>query len=298
MLRFFSTSYRLLPLLVASCLCNLVAAFADEGTAVIPDVAATVNASIASDEPNAAKDKLGRLILRDDRPENARGWVVVAKTTFWPLCYEALDHLERARELVSEQETVELANELDKSGAWLKLAASAAMTDGKAGIVQTGELLSEVSEQIRKGEWARSDEETQQLITLAEVCIAKSHVMRAKRSNKNYANEYAGEAKKASTQTTSKEILQGRQQANRAQFRYDLEQSSRHLRVAKTYLDAGAKAGHLKFPETVATELQPLPETGLEQIGPDEADALVPTDEYARFIEQERQRLAKIFAAQ
>lgn len=222
-------------------------------------------AKAASAEETAAavvmkQDAQGRIVYREDRPDVSRGWFVAAKSAFWPLCYEALDRLEATRPLIDQGDAGPLAESFEKCGAWLSLAASAAMTEGKAGITVTAAGFVDTAHLIEDGLYQGNEEQLQNAITLAEICMAKSHLLRAdnidsnpdaltnERPNKPATSEVMKEA--------NREVQIDRNEARQAQYRYDGQQIERHLKVAQTYLTQAASAGKFELSETFTAPIE------------------------------------------
>ncbi len=255
--------------------------------------------ALAEDAPNA-KDKKGRVVLREDRPDDARGWIVVAKSTYWPLCYEALDRLEETRALIGGTDKEELADSLEKNAAWLDLAASAAMTNGQAGITSASNRLSEAAAEIRAGTSKVSDSQLNDMITLGEVCMAKSHILRAFDPDTNYkasrvsANKTANPSKTVSV--SEAQIRKDLVEKEIDQYRYDVNQTTRHLEVAKVYLASAKESGGLVLTEF---DLADLPEISgnekpfqLTDLGD---DLRILADKMLQSVEQHRKSLAAKF---
>ncbi|WP_372720517.1 hypothetical protein [Novipirellula sp.] len=210
-------------------------------------------------------DEKGRTVHREaaERPEDDRGWFIASKATYWPLCYEALDRLEESRALVGQGQNDKLALSLEKNAAWLGLAGSAAMTNGLAGINSCRERLEELAETLRNDKDVPSDQKIHDCITLGELCMAKSHVMRADAPDQaDVEIDQVPSKSKSKTKTTSvtlkeaeKEIRQAQIEARIEQYRYDAGQSVRHLAVAQTYLQEAAKAGGFSVPKSILAEL-------------------------------------------
>ncbi len=202
-----------------------------------------------ADEAASTKDEKARVAVREDRPNDSRGWLIVAKATYWPLCYEALDRLEETRALIGGADKDVLADSLEKNAAWLALAASAAMTNGQAGITSASERLSDAAAEIRPGSSKLTDSQLKDMVTLGEVCIAKSHILRALEPVKNYRADRAGAVKTENPSEQVKiaeaEIRKDKLQRDIDQYTYDLGQTHRHLNVAKTYLENAKESGGL-----------------------------------------------------
>ncbi len=92
-----------------------------------------------------------KLMVRDQRPDTSRGWMVFSKASYWPLCFESLDRIKEAKELIGSDDKEQAADSFDKCAAWLNLAASAAMTDGTAGITEAAELFQDAANAYREG---------------------------------------------------------------------------------------------------------------------------------------------------
>lgn len=176
-----------------------------------------------------------------------RGWVTISKGTYWSLAYESLDRLQEAHKLIGQGKDSELADAFDKCGCWLDMAASAAMTDARSGIIGASERFEEAAVAIRDGSAGSSDAQLNDLVTLGLVCMAKSHVLRAGSADERLGNAQqsaivSGE-KTPFVEEAAKEIRAARLEAGLDQYRYDATQSWRHLQVAQVYLQAAAKDG-------------------------------------------------------
>ncbi|GAA5505201.1 hypothetical protein [Novipirellula caenicola] len=244
-------------------------------------------------------DEKGRAIQRDldERPDETRGWFVVSKATYWPLCYDALDRLEESRSLVGTGQNEKLAHSLEKNAAWLDMAGSAAMTDGHAGINSCRDRLEELAIALRNDEDVPSDQDIHDCITLGELCMAKSHVMRADAPDqadvKIEQKPLKDKPTHASLKEAEKEIRQAQMEARVAQYRYDAGQSVRHLAVAQTYLMEAAKAGGFEVPKTIAAEL-PDPDSFMDREDvTEEYDEMVRPriEEMLTFIDKQRKAL-------
>ena len=202
-----------------------------------------------------------RKMIADQRPDESRGWVIIAKPAYWPLCYESMDRLEEAKALIGTSNGEEAGDALDKCSAWLRLAASAAMTDGTAGIVETADLFQEAAASYREGNpW--SDAELTDLVTLGFLLTAKSHVLRAEDPDRHF-NPGATSAIKASKNQTAgvkeaeKDIAKDRIALAVEQYRYDTVESLRHLAVAQEYLAQAGTVGQFAVDSAIAA---PIPE--------------------------------------
>jgi hypothetical protein len=214
--------------------------------------------ALAEDAPTT-KDNKGREVIREDRPDDSRGWVIVAKASYWPLCYEALDGLEETRALIGGADKAELADALEKNAAWMSLAASAAMTYDKAGITSASDRLTDAASEIRAGSSKLTDSQLNDMVTLGEVCMAKSHILRAGDADMGFKPTRA-----AATQTENPSKLIKIAEADIRkdsvardidQYRYDLTQTRRHLDVAKTYLATAKESGGLVMTKNDLPEL-------------------------------------------
>lgn len=191
-----------------------------------------------------------RSAIRDQRPDESRGWVVVSKQSYWPLCYESLDRIETARALIGSDDRERTADALDKCGAWLRLAASASMTDGTSGVEIAADAFHDAANSIRDESSDWSDAELRDLTTLGLVLMAKSHVLRADAPDQ----EFVAPAKSVTAKVRSSvelknaesDISRENTDRRREQYLYDMIESCRHLNVAQTYLEAAGKAGSFK----------------------------------------------------
>ncbi len=254
---------------------------------------------VTADEPAAKSDAPERKVYHHDRPESERGWVVVSKESYWSLCYESLDRLQETRELIGKASDEEIATALDKDGCWLSLAASAALTDGRSGIVGASELFEEAAEDRLAGGSNWSDGKLNDLVTLGLVCMAKSHVLRANQADESF------KATRASANTTTektddikqieKEINEQSIEQGIAQYRYDMTQSRRHLEVAQVYLEAAAKSGGFKVDDSMLAEIpdfaNDLTPWQLTEFTDDELRPRI--DSMGEFVEATRKTLVK-----
>ncbi len=208
--------------------------------------------------PNPTRQK--RVAVRDQRPDETRGWLVVTKESYWPLCYESLDRIEEARDLIGTDDKEQIADAFEKCGAWLRLAASAAMTEGKSGVADAAFAFQNVANSLRDGSSDWSDAELSDLTTLGLVVMAKSHVLRADAADQEFKAPRASSKPKDPSElvkTAEKEIARENTDRTLAQYRYDTIESQRHLTVAQTYLEAAAKAGPFSLADALTA---PIPE--------------------------------------
>jgi hypothetical protein len=199
-----------------------------------------------ADEPAPQTDSAQREAIRDQRPDASRGWMVVSKDSYWPLCYESLDRIEEARRLIGTDKHEQIADVFEKCGAWLRLAASAAMTEGTAGVSDVAAVFQDAADSLRAGEQEWSKAELNDLTTLGLVLMAKSHLLRAEAPDREYAGQgIVRKSKKPSAivLAAEQEIAAENVAAAIAQYEYDSIETRRHLTVAQTYLDAAAKSG-------------------------------------------------------
>ncbi|QDV43040.1 hypothetical protein Enr13x_28920 [Stieleria neptunia] len=202
-----------------------------------------------------------RPTIRDDRPENLRGWVIVSNSAYWPLCYEALENLTEVREQAASTDRTVLADTLDKCSAWLKLAASAAMVREESRILTIADKMDEVSVRLQDGDTPPTPREIQVLATMGELAIAKSHLIRAtKDPSQRKTSQYLAGKKTLSAKLAAeeKEIRKARIERDRDQYRYDAGQSLRHLTVAQAYLRAVAGQGEIELGELATETIAPL----------------------------------------
>ncbi|MBB3208989.1 hypothetical protein FHS27_004823 [Rhodopirellula rubra] len=215
--------------------------------------AVLLTAVLAASLPLGAEDKPHtppRARIHDPRPEEATGWVVIDKSAFWPLCYEALDQIEVVRSLAGSDDKEPLADAIEKCGAWLNLAASAAMTRGEAGVVDVAEECVRVADRIRDNKVTVAPERIQKLMTLSLLCMAKSHLIRAEDAEQSAPTPDATpRSKQPSTpelREAEREITEARREAAAAKYVYDTEQLRRHVFVSQDYLEAAAKTGDIE----------------------------------------------------
>ncbi|MCM2369760.1 hypothetical protein [Aporhodopirellula aestuarii] len=253
----------------------------------------------AEDSPNTIKPQ--RPKFYDARPQEATGWVTIDKTTFWPLCYEALEQTETVRALIGSEDKEQLADELDKCAAWLNLAASAAMTRGEAGVVPIASECVYVADRIRSGKVNVEPAEIQQLMTLCLLGIAKSHLIRAEDVEQSSpvrdATPKSKNTNTAAVREAEKEIAEARYQANEAKYIYVTEQLRRHIFVSQTYLQAAVDDGGLQVePKLLSDEFTAKPLT--KDTSLDEAVELVDSlrtlhERLFDTVETQRRNLAK-----
>ena len=237
-----------------------------------------------------------RPTIRDERPENLRGWVIVSNSAYWPLCYEALENLTVVRDQAASPDRAALADTLDKCSAWLKLAASAAMVREESRILTIADQMEEVSVCLQDGETPPSARELQVLATMGELAVAKSHLIRAtKDSAQRKTPQYLPGKKTLSAELAAeeKEIRTARLERDRDQYRYDVGQSLRHLTVAQVYLRAVAEQGEIELGELAAETVAPLQgqESGGDLVNKDaEIDLLA--EKLMKVIDAQQVRLA------
>ncbi|QEG01838.1 hypothetical protein Mal15_59190 [Stieleria maiorica] len=240
-----------------------------------------------------------RPTIRDERPENVSGWVIVSKSSYWPLCYEALENLTKVREQAGSSDKAALSATLDKCSAWLQLAASAAMVKEEARIMKIADTMDEVSTSLQDNDSAPSSREIEVLATMGELAVAKSHLIRATADYVHHKTAKTPAAKKgvsANIVAEEKEIQKARMERDRDQYRYDTGQSLRHLTVALAYLRAVAEQGEIELGEFATETVEPLS-------GTENASDLVNKDKEIRdfverlmaFIEAQQVRLGAEF---
>lgn len=210
----------------------------------------------------ATLDTKGRKVFRDERPDPSRGWTIVAKRAYWSLCYESLDRLEEARGLIGKGNDKQLADVLEKCGAWLEVAGSAAQLDDESEILQLGHNVSFVADELRAGTITLSDSDLQQLITRGEILVARSHLIRSNQAFREVKVKFGGETKR---ENRSPELVEADKEIRRLNVErafdenlYDANQSLRHRAVAKTYMETAAKAGGFEVPESFTNEIDGL----------------------------------------
>jgi len=218
-----------------------------------------VNGRVSGDEATAT-EAANRPIFRGQRPDESRGWFVIAKESYWPLCYESLDRINEAKQLIGTADHGKTADAFDKCAAWLKVAASAAMTDGNSGVQEAAFAFDAAANSLREGSSDWSEAELSDLTTLAFVVMAKSHVLRADSSDQNFKAQRASKTSKNPTvqlKAAAKEIAKENTDRTIAQYHYDAIEAQRHLSVAQEYLKAAAKAGQFKVDDNL---MAPVPE--------------------------------------
>ncbi|PAY21181.1 hypothetical protein CKO51_02525 [Rhodopirellula sp. SM50] len=247
-----------------------------------------------ADEP--AVKQADRPTIRDERPENLRGWVIVSNSAYWPLCYEALENLTEVRNQAASTDSAALAESLDKCSAWLNLAASAAMVREESRIMTIADKIDEVSICLQDNETPPTPREIEVLATMGELAVAKSHLIRA---TSDYAerktSQYQPNKKPVSTELAAdeKEIRSARLERDRDQYRYDVGQSLRHLTVAQVYLRAVAEQGEIELGELATETVAPLQgqESGGELVSKDK-DINLLAEQLMKAIEAAQVRLA------
>lgn len=215
-------------------------------------------------EPGQDSDQAAsqRMEYRDERPDFSRGWVIVAKSSYWPLCYESLERLEQARNLIGQNKPDELASALEKSGAWLELASSAAMVDNRSGVPSTADRVYEAADAVRSGSGGWSDKKLHDLIVLANLSMAKSHALRARaadESGRAERNPNRSVAASEAVRQATAEIEAEKKARALAQYRFDTREALRHLRVATVYYQAAREASSSDEIEALKLELPELP---------------------------------------
>ena len=256
-----------------------------------------------ADEPAEAGKTTVREAMREERPEDSRGWMVVSKQSYWPLCYESLDRIEEASKLFGSEDRDELADALEKCQAWLRLAASAAMTDGNSGVVAAADLYALAAKLVRKGDGGVTQQDLNHLTTLGLLCIAKSHVLRAAGADLTFKADFkpgrtdqAAKKLSAEVEAVNREIAAARVKRLREQYRYDAVESRKHLVVAQTYLIAAAESGGFKLDPALTMAIPVVPTTGdLEEYVDDELRARVTS--MLELIEPKREALNKALEA-
>ncbi len=265
---------------------------------VVFAVCGAISGVVAADDSAAQASNKDREAVRDERPDEARGWLIVTKESYWPLCYESLDLIQESRELIGSDKHEELADTFDKCSAWLTLAASAAMTDGESGVLGAADRFSDAATSIREGTLKLDKSDLNDLATLGLLCMAKSHLMRAAEPDLNFEPErsrekspQAGELAKIEGEIASEKVEQLRQQ-----YRYDTVESRKHLSVAQTYLKAAAEAGGFDVDPTMAAKIPSVPgdEDLLEYV---DDELRVRIGSMLTLVEGKRKELSKALAA-
>ena len=111
----------------------------------------------------------------------------------------------------------------------------------------------------------RSDLKT--MVTMGELCIAKSHAIRALRDQQHFAPDPKpanSKDRSSIVKAAELEIEQARAEARIEQYRYDTSQAIRHLIVARVYLESAEESG----------EFEPISNELVSVKLPDRADAL------------------------
>ena len=200
--------------------------------------------------------------IHDDYPEDNRGWVIVARASYWPLCYETLERVEDTRSLIGGSDNETLADSLERCAAWLQLAASAAMVDDEAPIYSISERMEDESEAIRAGKPELSVEQLQLVLSRGELAIAKSHVLRSIKIPRETVEPFGGikksSSKLASVVEAERDLRQARIEHALEQLRYDLGQSFKHLQVARVYLKTAGEKSDLDVASLLDLKVVPL----------------------------------------
>ncbi|TWU50501.1 hypothetical protein Poly51_37910 [Rubripirellula tenax] len=223
------------------------------GLVALPMTQSSLVRVAQADEAGVAVDAKNRVVFTEERPDWSRSWVVVSRQAYWPLCYESLDRTEEAAALIGKGKPKELTAALEKVSAWLLLAASAANTDGEEGIIGAAGRIDDAVESIASQENVPSDEKLKNLMTLALLVTAKSHVLRADtfdddaRSKRWIGSTDVKAAETKKDPELKKEIAQEALLKAKTQYRHDTEQSYRHVMVAQAYLAAAEKNSDIKF---------------------------------------------------
>lgn len=254
----------------------------------------------SADEPvTRPASKVKYAAIRDSRPDESRGWVIVSKQSFWPLCYESLEKIEHARSLIGSGNVEEIADAYEKCGAWLQLAASATMTDGKSGVVSASDRFISVAQHLRSGNKDITDKQLDQLATLGLLCMAKSHLMRAEEPDVTFRSRPRQTARKVSTEPSGivkaaeAEIASENVNQLVAQYRYDTIQSRQHLTVAQNYLAAAAQAGGFAIDESAQAEIPPVTaETPSQLVDYFETELRARIEKIGKLVEVERKQLS------
>lgn len=236
--------------------------FSKRALAIAIAIGAPCSVGLSQDATSTSPTK--RVTVRDERPDTSRGWMIVSKQSYWPLCYEALEQIESTKALIGKGNPSELADAFEKSAAWLSLAASATNLGGQGGVQGAGDLMDEVAEELRDKDSKVSDERLNDLVTLGLVCVAKSHVIRAAapdleaRPTKSVA-ALKQQPKSSTTKEIDKEIAAEKRDRDVAQYRYDTLESRRHLVAAQEYLKAAVSAGKLELKDESVLTAVPEP---------------------------------------
>ncbi len=230
-----------------------------------------------ADNPTGSDTTKVRETIRAERPDHSRGWVIVAKESYWPLCYESLDRIEEARKLFGTDDKEQLVDVLEKCEAWLRLAASAAMTDGNSGVIGAADMYGLAADLIRTGDPRAKQEHLNDLTTLGLISMAKSHVLRAGDPDTAFQPTKAKKTDKSDKKVLSevaaanREILAENLRRLREQYRLDAVESRKHLVVAQTYLTAAAESGGFTVDAALTKNIPAVPAEGdLEEYVDDE----------------------------
>ncbi|NND95913.1 MAG: hypothetical protein HKN47_01135 [Pirellulaceae bacterium] len=213
-------------------------------TCLVAAVATVAVAGQATADDAKKSDK--RPTFREDRPDDSRGWVIVTKRSYWPLCYESLDRIEEAQALIGSADKEELATAFEKAGAWLGLAASASMAEQDSMVSDVGNLFDEAAVSIANGSNDWSDAELSSLSTLGLIAMTQSHVMRANDNVEDRGSDRGSAKSKVTSKEVKaieKEIATDKVQRDNEQYVFDAKDAQRHLTVAQSYLAAAGKSG-------------------------------------------------------
>lgn len=230
--------------------------------AVLPLLSSPLVGIAAGDDP--ASPSPARKQYREQRPDDSRGWMILPKRSYWPLCYESLDRLQDTYQSIGKDDPSEVAEKLEKCASWLQLAAAAAMTDEGSGIDDTIDYCDRAAQSLRQNPDAYSDADLKELVVLGELSMAVSHVRRAALIDDGEKLSIVSSSKPANSKNSKLvnesevEIRAERRLLEQAQYRYDAIETQRHLEVAISYLNAAQKLGKFSVDPAVLAEFEAI----------------------------------------
>ncbi|QDT13018.1 hypothetical protein [Planctomycetes bacterium K23_9] len=229
--------------------------------------------SVSAAELESGSETKVRKAYRAERPDSAAGWMIVAKESYWPLCYEPMDCLENVQKLIGKAKPDQLADALEKCEAWLRLASSAALSTDEGYTFTAADLCQEAAQDVRSGGGTWTDEQTEKLLTLCHICIARSHAKhaeltddagppRVKRPKSTLSDKGI---KSYDVRRAAIEAAADKQQLARKQYRYETVEMGKHIEVAQAYLAEAAKTGELSLDKALVQEVPELKKDAVAQ---------------------------------
>ncbi|MGB7347499.1 MAG: hypothetical protein WBD20_24975 [Pirellulaceae bacterium] len=220
--------------------------------------------AMAQDSAKASVDK-ARNVFRGERPDVSRGWVIVSKTSYWPLVYEAMDTFKEAQQLIGKSEPQELADALEKCNAWLSLARSVTDSQDDLGLSAAASVCELAAQDLSEGKDGWDEKKLTDLITFANVAVANSHIDRSslvdetsERAKKFAVKKNSPQIQSDDVKEAAKEVAKENQLRTKEQFRFDVIDSYRHLKVAQEYLNVAAEVGGIKLDSGITAEIPEL----------------------------------------